>query len=971
MTTSHCTLLLLALIIGFIITTINGAATKSTASKASATNGTISKGGHADVTAVEAAAPKAGAKPVTASKTSASKASGTKGQHGKAMVKQKLAADAAIFANATTSTCTPADVTAKKLDVCWTMSYKNLKTGTSEDRSTCCPQKTFCCPGDPDNADSAPKCCPVGWKCAKDGHCISPAASGTCYILGDPHYTTFDGFKMDYMGTCKMLLAKSSNASDSSAFSVYAKNEHRIYGWNPNTVSFVSYLEIVVGSTTIRINRNRTHPDDIPELWVANGAPPVNVMASGKLVSVPYSDANGFSAKYEKNVDRKFITVTSPMKVNISYDGRWDSKVSIPGDYLTQTSGMCGNFDLIAENDLLTSTGQQLPTTMNHVNAENQVGNSFVVPDIENPVASDGCQGFTPPDCDPKTTYLAQLACAPLLNTTGPFAGCGHALGDKQMLQYYETCVYDVCHVHYQSACESMRAVKRQCINIGKPLNATHIARACQFGAVGSVVGGIHYLTFDNVKIDYQGTSRILVTGTKPTSKLPYFQIFTHSDHRPPYTNVSFVQYTEIMLPLQRVQLVRNLTAVPPVDIYVSNVTATDITNSQLSTPSEVSYKPSGLNAQGFGNPVKLPYSGLNFKITAADSYVVVETAIGVQVKHNGNWWMLVRIPDEYKSEVNGIFGSYDGNPGDDLNLPNGQPAKQPNVNAQLGNGNSVPDTFFPNTNLAHETTDLVVNVVSNPLCAPMLDVNGPFKNCLALNKMNLKSPLYKATCDYDATAIGPWTVCYNLEAMAALCENYLANSSTGWRTVLKCPPGATNPTDIVPTNQSQTLSFANVTMPTACPVTFERVPPSLNCYKILPNITTWSGAQTACQGTMTGATLASVLSANDTAAITFLLKRYFSNSDMKAFGYWISGAVKDPKVACSARFSWQPTGRNSSAMSYTNWMQCSTCSCEPNCDRGPDLAVATSPLINYTWVTAIKDWKFHPICQYTVPVRK
>ena len=49
--------------------------------------------------------------------------------------------------------------------------------------------------------------------------CFTPA---TCYAQGDPHYTSFDGKKFDFMGKCQYLFAQ--DCSENKLFTVYTKN---------------------------------------------------------------------------------------------------------------------------------------------------------------------------------------------------------------------------------------------------------------------------------------------------------------------------------------------------------------------------------------------------------------------------------------------------------------------------------------------------------------------------------------------------------------------------------------------------------------------------------------------------------------------------------------------------------------------------------------------------------------------------
>ena len=56
------------------------------------------------------------------------------------------------------------------------------------------------------------KCTAGKWNCTED------KCGARCIATGDPHYTTFDGQKFDFMGKCSYYLVKSSD------FSITAEN---------------------------------------------------------------------------------------------------------------------------------------------------------------------------------------------------------------------------------------------------------------------------------------------------------------------------------------------------------------------------------------------------------------------------------------------------------------------------------------------------------------------------------------------------------------------------------------------------------------------------------------------------------------------------------------------------------------------------------------------------------------------------
>lgn len=81
-------------------------------------------------------------------------------------------------------------------------------------------------------------------------YCMFPETC-TCTASGDPHYKTYDGSMIHFMGVCKYTLTKVKN-SRSNIFNVEVKNEY--HGRNTR-VSYTRLVDVKLGKTTIRLHK--------------------------------------------------------------------------------------------------------------------------------------------------------------------------------------------------------------------------------------------------------------------------------------------------------------------------------------------------------------------------------------------------------------------------------------------------------------------------------------------------------------------------------------------------------------------------------------------------------------------------------------------------------------------------------------------------------------------------------------------
>uniref|UniRef100_A0A914WS98 VWFD domain-containing protein n=1 Tax=Plectus sambesii TaxID=2011161 RepID=A0A914WS98_9BILA len=263
-----------------------------------------------------------------------------------------------------------------------------------------------------------------------------PTTAPYCFASGDPHTTSFDGYRHDYQGTCRYVLTQPKSKTYANPFRVIQKTEHRsstTKNMYNQQVSYVKYLEVEVYGQVLRLGKggyltvngvNRTAPFFYPDM-------PDNVCdlpTFGCKISVQKSGSKG-------------LLLNANFGLAVFYDGDQVMKVSIPADAALKggVQGMCGNNDGTKPNDCAYPNG----TVSNNYSV---CGDSWIIPDTEDPKCTRGADIPLAPACDATAKAGYEARCKLLTDTTGPFAAC---LKDKALAQSaseaYENCVFDAC----------------------------------------------------------------------------------------------------------------------------------------------------------------------------------------------------------------------------------------------------------------------------------------------------------------------------------------------------------------------------------------------------------------------------------------------------------------------------------------------------------------------------------------------
>ncbi|XP_068180237.1 IgGFc-binding protein [Antennarius striatus] len=239
---------------------------------------------------------------------------------------------------------------------------------------------------------------------------------GTCWAIGDPHYSTFDGRRYNFMGTCTYIIAKNCGKDDHlQDFEVLAQNENR---GNPR-VSYVGLVTLRVYGLTITIVRSETG----------------RVRIDNSLSSLPVRLNNEKLFMFHSG---RSVVIETEFGLTVRYDWEHSLVVTLSGSYAGKTCGLCGNFNGNPNDDFTTPSG----TLASGVVA---FGQSWKVQGIvKDALCKDDCVG----GCDRCEHSLmkkweGELFCGLITRILdGPFRKC-HAIIDPQI--YLENCKYDVC----------------------------------------------------------------------------------------------------------------------------------------------------------------------------------------------------------------------------------------------------------------------------------------------------------------------------------------------------------------------------------------------------------------------------------------------------------------------------------------------------------------------------------------------
>ncbi|XP_072943853.1 hemocytin-like [Epargyreus clarus] len=305
-----------------------------------------------------------------------------------------------------------------------------------------------------------PKSCNTCTCQAGEWACTLAACGARCSAVGDPHYTSFDGLRYDFMGHCTYTLLSAPELT------VDVENV-ACSGTISEAMNLTPYQGIGRPSCTKAVNLMYKNVN----IHLKQGG---FILVNGKEVSSLPVNIGDIRIRA---VSSLFIIVQLPIKVDLWWDGNTRVYVDVPPSFQDKTKGLCGTFNQNQKDDFLTPEGDVEQSALAFAN---KWKTREFCSDVDTAEPEHPCQA------NMQNKESAEMYCSKLKSKL--FESC-HWEVDVQSA--YEACVYDMCACAAEPArclCPVLGDYAAQCALAGVFIDWRYHVKECELSCTGGQV---------------------------------------------------------------------------------------------------------------------------------------------------------------------------------------------------------------------------------------------------------------------------------------------------------------------------------------------------------------------------------------------------------------------------------------------------------------------------------------------------
>ncbi|KAG8570023.1 hypothetical protein GDO81_014651 [Engystomops pustulosus] len=680
-----------------------------------------------------------------------------------------------------------------------------------------------------------------------------PTKHSICIASGDGHYTSFDGRKIEFMGTCIYQLVGVTTPS-LTGFTVKAQNDH--YGNNA--------VILEVYNTTITMSKD--HPQQIK--------------VNEQLADLPYYLEPSKITVYISGAN---IITKTDFDLQLTFDGQSYARVILPSTYQGTVNGLCGNNNGDPSDDFNIKDGVA-------AKSPEEFGKHWKVGEVE------GCQETCSEcsKCNEADTkpYKSDQYCGLLLKPDGPFSQCHTSINPEP---YFDDCVSRACsHQGHQSVFSaSIASYVSECQRNGSLIKEWRTPSFCKltcppnssykllgdgcpttcFGLIppptcvksftegcycndGFVLSGDKCVTiaecgcvFENkyYKLGQEffkdnrcqkkctcGSNGVVtcqdhncgineeckvVDGNLGCHGKEFGQCIAWGD--PHYITLDKLYYDMqgiCSYILFKVNISGILIAVAVENEPYGNVAVTKSVTVTIGKYIIYMEREKSWSIEVNNERYNVPCRSRNhpFWINEEGNNVFIYTIYGITVLYDHWYFVSIWVPSTYAGITEGLCGNYNKNTKDDFRLQNGTIVTDVSVFAKSWAMGEQKASCRGCSGDHCFTCDKVktIEAQSPTKCGLINDVQGPFKECHAL----VPPKTYTDSCVFDVCASGKSqdALCASLQTYTTLCQEKGAKIGT-WRDIAGCPLQCPSNSHYEPCTKTCSSSCNTLMAPSTC----------------------------------------------------------------------------------------------------------------------------------------------------------